>query len=176
MFGKGKDKAANGDRVPASVQQFERLASAESESAATGSISSIGADVTIVGKVSGAGTVKVFGRIEGELHAAIVLIADGAQLDGDIVAEDVTIGGRVKGTVRAHRVRLAGTAVVQGDIFHRSLAIEENARFEGSSRREDAVAEPQRVATSRPQVAVAMHDGGRKLNGAPDGGAHAAAG
>jgi cytoskeletal protein CcmA (bactofilin family) len=27
--------------------------------------------------------------------------------------------------------------VVEGDIFHRSLLIEENARFEGSSKRQD---------------------------------------
>jgi cytoskeletal protein CcmA (bactofilin family) len=31
--------------------------------------------------------------------------------------------------------------VVEGDIFHRSLAIEENARFEGMSRREEGQSE-----------------------------------
>ena len=101
--------------------------------------SSISAGMSIVGKVVSDGTVKVFGRVEGELHASSVLIADGAQVEGDVVAEDLTVGGRVKGTVHANRVRLNGTAIVEGDIFHRSLSIEENARFEGSSKREEAV-------------------------------------
>jgi cytoskeletal protein CcmA (bactofilin family) len=94
--------------------------------------------LTVAGKISGEGTVKVFGRVEGELHASTVLIADGAEIDGDVVAEEVTIGGKVKGTLRANRVRLDSTAHVEGDIFHRSLSIEENARFEGQSRREEA--------------------------------------
>jgi cytoskeletal protein CcmA (bactofilin family) len=62
--------------------------------------------------------------------------ADGAQMEGDIVAEDLTVGGRVKGTIRAKCVKLIGTTDVDGDIY-RSLPIEGNARFEGSSRRED---------------------------------------
>ena len=58
-------------------------------------------------------------------------------MEGDLVAEELTIGGTVKGTIHANRVRLNSTAVVEGDIFHRSLSIEENARFEGLSKRED---------------------------------------
>lgn len=170
MFGKTKGKTANDGRVPASVQQFERLPGAPAGTGeAPDSISSISAEMTIVGKIAGTGTVKVFGRIEGELRASTVLIADGAQVEGDIVAEDVTIGGRLKGTVHADRVRLNGSAIVQGDIFHRSLAIEENARFEGSSRREDnAVDPPSRTQGSRAQPPAVVQDGRRKLNGTPD--------
>jgi cytoskeletal protein CcmA (bactofilin family) len=43
------------------------------------------------------------------------------------------IGGRVHGTIHANRVKLNGRAIVEGDIFHRSLSIDENARFEGKS-------------------------------------------
>jgi len=172
MFGKSKDNTANDGRVPEPVQQFGRPAAAQSGAELPDSISAISADVTIVGKVTGSGTVKVFGRIEGELNAATVVIADGAQVEGEIVAEDVTIGGRVKGTVHANRVRLNGTAAVHGDIFHRSLAIEENARFEGSSRREDTAVEPSRAAATQP---VVVHEGNRKPNGSPDREAHAAA-
>jgi cytoskeletal protein CcmA (bactofilin family) len=163
MFGKTKGPD-DGDRVPAPVQQFQRLAVAQSSAPdAADTISSIGADVTVVGKLTGEGTVKVFGRIEGELRAATVIISDGAQVEGDLVADDVTIGGRVKGTIHADRVKLSSTAVVQGDIFHRSLAIEENARFEGSSRREDNAAEiPLRGA--RPAPAATAHEANGKLN------------
>jgi cytoskeletal protein CcmA (bactofilin family) len=107
--------------------------------------------MTIVGKVNCDGTIKIFGRIEGELHGSTVVIADGAQMEGDVIAEDLTVGGRVKGTIHAKRVKLIGTADVDGDIYHRSLSIEENARFEGSSRREGR--EPNVIdATSRVQA------------------------
>jgi cytoskeletal protein CcmA (bactofilin family) len=69
---------------------------------------------------------------------------------------------------------LNSTAVVEGDIFHRSLAIEENARFEGSSRRqENAVEASPTVSKSPPDRAdlppnVASIAGNGKSNGAPD--------
>jgi cytoskeletal protein CcmA (bactofilin family) len=64
----------------------------------------------------------------------------------------LTIGGRVKGAIHAKRVKLVSTADVDGDIYHRSLSIEENARFEGSSRREDREAENIIDATSRAEA------------------------
>jgi cytoskeletal protein CcmA (bactofilin family) len=74
------------------------------------------------------------------------VIANGAEMVGDVFAEEVTISGHIKGSIHANRVRLGGTAVVEGDIFHRTLAIEENARFEGTSRRnENAIETPSQV-------------------------------
>src|SRR5262245_2070331 len=140
MFRKPKNSTTENDRVPSTVQQFQRtpVVTPEAPETADG-ISSISSDITIVGKITGRGAVKISGRIEGELHAATILINDGAQVEGDIVAEELTIGGRVKGTIHANRVKLTSSAIVEGDIFHRSLSIEENARFEGSSRREETV-------------------------------------
>ena len=135
MFGKSKDE---NDQMPSAVQQPQWPASAKSESLGSADqASSIGRGTTIVGKIVGEGAVQVFGNVEGELRALTVLIDEGAKVEGDIVAEQLTIGGRVKGVIHANRVKLNSTAVVEGDIFHRSLSIEENARFEGSSKREN---------------------------------------
>ena len=67
-------------------------------------------------------------------------------------------------------MRLVSTAIVEGDIFHRSLSIEENARFEGTSRRDENAAEKPRAAAVRPQASAhaLVGDAGRKLNGAPE--------
>jgi cytoskeletal protein CcmA (bactofilin family) len=65
------------------------------------------------------------------------VIAEGAQIVGDVVAEELTVSGHVKGTIRANRVKVNSTGFVEGDIFHRTLVIEENARFEGTSRRNE---------------------------------------
>jgi cytoskeletal protein CcmA (bactofilin family) len=161
MLGKSKGY----DQDSSSVQHSKHSAAASS---ATPEVSSISSGLSIVGKIVGHGAVTIFGHIEGELRASTVVIAEGAQMEGDVVAEELTIGGHVKGTIHANRVTLNGTAVVEGDIFHRSLAIEENARFEGMSRRsENTIDAPSRVPTKLPQAASI--DGNRKGNGAPDG-------
>jgi cytoskeletal protein CcmA (bactofilin family) len=133
MFGKPKDE---NDQLPSPVQQLQRP-TARKEQESKDQTSSISRGTAIIGKIIGEGTVHVFGQIEGELRAITVLIDEGAKVEGDVVAEELTIGGKVKGIIHANRVRLNSTAVVEGDIFHRSLSIEENARFEGSSKRED---------------------------------------
>jgi cytoskeletal protein CcmA (bactofilin family) len=171
MFGKGKDGMPEELKAPASVQSFHSAAPAPVAAPESGNgVSSISAGMTVIGKLAGSGAVKILGRVEGELHASTVLIADGAEVEGNVVAEELTVGGRVKGTIRANRVRLNSTASVEGDIFHRSLAIEENARFEGTSRRDDNAAEKSRAAAVRPQAGAhaLVGDGGRKLNGSPE--------
>jgi cytoskeletal protein CcmA (bactofilin family) len=100
-----------------------------------GMASCIGSGMSIVGNIECDGPTQVFGRIEGELHASDLLIGDGAQVEGTVIAQDVTVCGRVKGTIRAVRVKLQDGGAVEGDIFHRSLAIDENSLFQGSSRR-----------------------------------------
>jgi cytoskeletal protein CcmA (bactofilin family) len=100
-----------------------------------GTISCIGSSMSIVGKIECSGPTHVFGRIEGEVKASDLLIGDGAQVDGSVIAKEVTVCGRIKGTIRALRVKLQGGGTVEGDIYHRSLLIDENSLFEGSSRR-----------------------------------------
>jgi len=95
--------------------------------------------MTVVGKISSEGILNVLGRVEGELHASIVRISDGAQVEGTIAAQELTID-RFKGTIHADRVTLTSSAVVEGEIHHRSLAIEENAWFAGASRPKEASA------------------------------------
>jgi cytoskeletal protein CcmA (bactofilin family) len=97
-------------------------------------VSCIGLGMTIVGNVEVSGPAEVFGRIEGELRATELVIGEGAQVEGSIQAQEVTISGRVKGTIRAIGVKLQ-RANVEGDIFHRTLSVDESSVFEGMSRR-----------------------------------------
>src|SRR5215469_5705568 len=141
MFGKGK--SVDEDWSAARVQPLQR--SAIAQPAATHpseAISSISSEMTVVGKIICKGIIKIYGFVEGELSASNAMIADGARIDGDIVAEELTIGGRVKGNIYARRVKLRDTAVVEGDIYHRSLSLDENTWFEGWSRPEDNLPEP----------------------------------
>jgi len=106
-----------------------------SERTKSGPVSCIGSDMSVVGRIETDGPAQVFGRIEGEVRASDLMIGDGAQIEGSIIAQNVTVCGRVKGTIHAIRVKLQSGGAVEGDIFHRSLSIDENSLFEGSSRR-----------------------------------------
>lgn len=100
-----------------------------------GTISCIGSDMSIVGNIECSGEAQVFGRVKGELRASDLLIGDGAQVEGTVIAQEVIVCGRLKGTIRAVRVKLQAGGAVEGDIFHRSLSVDENSQFEGLSRR-----------------------------------------
>ena len=79
--------------------------------------------------------------------ASELLIGDGAQIEGSVIAQGVTL----KGTIRAVRVKLQDGGVVEGDIFHRSLSIDENSLFEGSSRRVENPTDLPSVEAKGPQ-------------------------
>jgi cytoskeletal protein CcmA (bactofilin family) len=141
-----KEAESHNDQVVASAQEEIRRLARDRDPRHPDAASSISAGLSIVGKIVGHGSVTVFGHVDGELRASIVVIAQGAEMAGDVFAEELTINGHVKGSVHANRVRLGGTAVVEGDIFHKTLAIEENARFEGASRRnENEIETPSKV-------------------------------
>jgi cytoskeletal protein CcmA (bactofilin family) len=118
-------------------------------------VSCIGSGMSIVGNVECSGPAQVFGRIEGELRASDLVIGEGAQIQGSVIAQEVTVSGAVKGTIRAVRVILQG-GTVEGDIFNRRLSIDESSVFEGASRREENPADrPREVVSDRsPNIAA----------------------
>jgi cytoskeletal protein CcmA (bactofilin family) len=141
-----KEAESHNDQVVASAQEEIRRLARDRDPRHPDAASSISAGLSIVGKIVGHGAVTLFGHVEGELRSSIVVIAKGAEMVGDVFADELTIDGHVKGSIHGNRVRLGGTAVVEGDIFHRTLAIEENARFEGASRRnENGIETPSQV-------------------------------
>jgi cytoskeletal protein CcmA (bactofilin family) len=137
---KDKEAAANGAEVMGGMVQpqrpvVERAAARPEPTTKAGAGSCIGSGMSIVGNIECNGPAQVFGRIDGELRASDLLIGDGAQVEGSVIAQEVTVRGRVKGTIHAVRVKLQDGGAVEGDIFHRSLSIDENSLFEGMSRR-----------------------------------------
>ena len=168
MLSSFKGKAAEQDRnTPASgdelIGRTEQPAHSTVEQVAPrpeatmtrkpGPDSCIGAGMSIVGKIECNGPAQVFGRIEGELRASDLLVGDSATIDGSVIAQNVTVCGRIKGTIRAVRVKLQNGGAVEGDIFHRSLSIDEDSHFEGSSRRVENPTEiPSSIDAKAPQT------------------------
>ena len=153
---KDKDAAANAAQVVGrTVQQqqsvVEQPPPRREPTANAATRSCIGSDMSIVGNIECNGPAQVFGGIKGELRASDLLIGDGAQIEGTVIAQNVTVCGCVKGTIRAVRVKLQNGGAVEGDIFHRSLSIDENSQFEGSSRRVENPTDLRSVEAKGPQ-------------------------
>jgi cytoskeletal protein CcmA (bactofilin family) len=149
---KNRNAAANaGEVIGTTVQPHDQAWAGTEPTTRARTASCIGSDMSIVGKIECNGPAQIFGRIEGELRASDLLISDGAQVEGNIIAQSVTICGHVKGTIRAVRVKLQNGGAVEGDIFHRSLSIDENSQFEGSSRRVENPTELSSRVDAKPQ-------------------------
>jgi cytoskeletal protein CcmA (bactofilin family) len=139
---KDRNASVSAAEVMGRVVPHDQSSARSEPTTKAGTASCIGSDMSIVGKIECNGPAQVLGRIEGEVRASDLQISDGAQIEGSVIAQNVTVCGRVKGTIRAVRVKLQNGGVVEGDIFHRSLSIDENSQFEGSSRRVENPTEP----------------------------------
>jgi len=95
----------------------------------------IAADITIEGKIEGAGSVRIAGKFKGDVNVKGDLVIEaGAKLTGGVHADKVTIAGELEGNVEdASRVELLPTAVVVGDVRTRSLTVAAGARMRGQS-------------------------------------------
>jgi cytoskeletal protein CcmA (bactofilin family) len=145
----GHDKVpVNGGIAPV---QAERAVVAKT---GANTVSTIGPGMAITGNIVCEAAAHIFGRVTGDIQAVEVVIGDGAQVDGNITAQDVTINGMFKGTVRGTAVRLKGAAKIDGEIYSRSLTVEENVQFEGVSRRLDQPVALPSVQTPAPQPTV----------------------
>lgn len=92
-------------------------------------------DLTIRGNVSGKGDVQIEGKVFGKIEVGNLIVAEGGEVEGDIVAKAVAVAGTVRGSIKAGTVTLSATARVQGGVLHDVLAIEAGAQLEGECKR-----------------------------------------
>jgi cytoskeletal protein CcmA (bactofilin family) len=104
---------------------------------APASVTTLGNGLLVTGNIVCAGAVNVLGRVTGDIRARSVTIAEGGRVDGTITVEEAVIRGAFKGTLVGNCVKIQGAGVVDGEVHNKTLSIEENALFEGVSRRLD---------------------------------------
>ena len=102
-----------------------------------GAPSVIGPDLTINGNLTSNGQVQIDGEVQGDIRGTHIIVGESARITGGIVADEVVVRGKVMGSVRGKRVMLQANSHVEGDVYHKALAIEQGAFFEGKSRRAD---------------------------------------
>ncbi|MCU0563085.1 MAG: polymer-forming cytoskeletal protein [Desulfobacterales bacterium] len=93
----------------------------------------LGAQISVKGKVSGAGNLIVMGRLEGQFELdGELIVAPPAVVTGEIKAGSVTISGTLTGTVAAReRIHLEKGAVVTGSLAGARLTVADGAVFNG---------------------------------------------
>jgi cytoskeletal protein CcmA (bactofilin family) len=93
----------------------------------------IAPEISITGKISGAGHVRIAGRFEGDVHIqGDLTIETGAKLTGGIRAEAVAIAGEVEGNIEsAVKVELLSTGVLNGDLKAGTLTVAAGSRMRG---------------------------------------------
>lgn len=95
----------------------------------------IAADLTIEGKIEGAGHVRIAGRFKGDIHVqGNLTIEVGAKVTGGVRAHTVTIAGELEGNIdAASRVELLESGVLNGDLKAGSLTVAAGSRMRGQA-------------------------------------------
>ena len=57
----------------------------------------ISADLVVNGTLTSTGDIQIDGRVEGDVHSSGLVIGDKAHIQGEILADDVTVRGHVHG-------------------------------------------------------------------------------
>ena len=95
--------------------------------------SHISAELTIEGKIVGAGHIRIAGRFKGDVHVdGNVSLDAGARLEGQVKASVVSVAGELICNIEnAKRVELLETGVINGDVKAGSLTVAAGSRMRG---------------------------------------------
>lgn len=121
------------DRVPATSGDLAPQGARTTATRRDVKESVIAAEISISGKIEGAGHVRIAGRFEGDVSIkGDLTIEPGARLTGGIRAESVAVAGAVEGNVEhARSVELLSTGVIEGDLKAGTLTVAAGSRMRG---------------------------------------------
>lgn len=100
-----------------------------------GSMSFLGAEVSITGNIGGQGNLHIDGRVDGDVNCASLIIGNSGQVNGNITADDAKIAGSVSGTVAAKVLTIEASARITGDLSYDSVSVETGAQVDGRVKR-----------------------------------------
>lgn len=95
----------------------------------------LGKGANFKGVVHFEGTVRIDGRLEGEVHTTgTLVIGDSAVIKGIVTAGTLMTSGKIKGTITVtEKIQLLKNGILVGDIRTPNLSIEDGAHFHGTS-------------------------------------------
>lgn len=95
----------------------------------------IAPDLTIEGKIEGAGHVRIAGSFKGDINVrGDLTIEAGAKVTGSVRAEKVTIAGELTGNIEsASHVELQQSGALAGDVKATTLTVTAGSRMRGQA-------------------------------------------
>jgi cytoskeletal protein CcmA (bactofilin family) len=97
--------------------------------------STISSEVEITGTIKSSGSVRIDGKLDGELSCTgDAIIGKSATIKGNLAVTSVTVEGTVHGNITAKdRIEMKSSARVTGDIKAKRLSVEDGVTFVGKS-------------------------------------------
>jgi cytoskeletal protein CcmA (bactofilin family) len=94
----------------------------------------VGQNCTITGTLNFTGTMRIDGRIEGQIVTnGTLIVGEGGRVQADVQAGVVVCGGTIDGNIIAReRMQLLTPSVITGTVRTPLLIIEEGAQFNGT--------------------------------------------
>lgn len=99
---------------------------------ASSDVTVINRGTTVEGEIKVAGTIRIYGRLNGTVHSeGKVIVAEDGVLNGDLRAGAADVSGTVEGVIEADRLDLRSTATVEGNVVVKKFTTETGAVFIG---------------------------------------------
>lgn len=97
----------------------------------------IARDLKIEGNILSSGLVEIEGHVKGTINGNSVVLREDGIIEGEILAESLSIRGKFNGTVRAKNISITSKARITGLIEYGSLSVEDGAFIDGQFKQLD---------------------------------------
>ena len=121
MFSKSRQTPANASSA----------VSPQARTAAGGSFSVLGADVTVTGNISAGVDLHLDGRVDGDVSCASLVQGAGSVIRGAVSADSARLAGTVDGSINAKELVIQASARITGDVTYEKLTIEPGGQVDG---------------------------------------------
>ncbi|HZW37688.1 MAG: bactofilin family protein [Syntrophothermus sp.] len=98
-------------------------------------VTNISQGVLIDGKVTSSGSIRIDGKVNGDVLATgTIIVGESGEITGEVSADIINMGGKVQGTLRAKdKITLENKSNLKGDLITKVLVVEAGAIFDGKS-------------------------------------------
>lgn len=104
----------------------------------------IGLNTEMEGTISSQGSVRIDGKLQGDVNIkGNLIVGDHGFLEGGVTAKSVVIAGKIKGNVNAfEKIEINKNGKLIGDITSKYVIIEEGSEFTGYCKMDKAEDKP----------------------------------
>ncbi len=88
-------------------------------------------DLKIEGDISSSGLIEIEGFVKGNIKGNSVIIREGGNMEGELMAESLSVKGKFSGTIRAKNINISSKARITGVVEYCSLSVEDGACIDG---------------------------------------------